>query len=150
MPRISRRAAMDTNAAPVDTTNDPMAAAKQAFAKRLWNLMLRKNWSQSELANRAGLGRDVVNKYINARSLPTPESAEKLAQALGVPSIKLYPGAEALDLGAPAHQEAPPVAMRVTSNGMAMLNVNMEVPLSLALDILQKLPRAEETEPTPS
>ncbi len=140
MPRIAKRHAEAENAAP-DLPSDPLAKAKELFARRLYRLMMSKGWNQAELGRRADLGRDVINKYINARALPTPESVQKLAIALGIPTIRLYPGGDETGLEA-TQAEIPPVSMKVTGNGKALLQVNMEMDQNLAIQILGMLPRA--------
>lgn len=136
MPRIARSA--------LETQDDPdFKKAREAFAARIRGLATRKGWSQSELAKRAGLGRDVVNKYFNARALPTPASLGKMATALGLSPIDLLPGIGALPTTA-TDGPTVPVAMRSTRDGFVFLQVNMEVPFELAIEILSKLPRADQ------
>src|SRR3546814_4094336 len=43
----------------------PRHLTKQEFGRRLYQLMLAKNWSQADLARRAELGRDSISTYIN-------------------------------------------------------------------------------------
>lgn len=132
----------DSNAIPKGT--DPREAMRELFAQRIWRLMLDRGWNQAELGRRAGLGRDVINSYVNAKSIPTPDSVQRLAQAFGVSTAMLFPGAnpEVMEMsGRPA--DIPPVAMKATGDGMALLQVNMKVPLTLAAQIIAMLPHEE-------
>lgn len=65
----------------------PVASAvsdtKAEFAKRVYKRMMDKGWNQSQLARYAGLPRDSISVYIRGRSLPTPQSLQKLAACLG-------------------------------------------------------------------
>lgn len=69
----------------------PKHLTKQEFAKRLYRLMLKRGWNQSELARRADLPRDSVSTYIRAKVMPTPQSAQRLARALGITPEELMP-----------------------------------------------------------
>lgn len=72
--------------------------AKRAFGRRLFQLMLAKNWNQSDLSRASGLGRDAISTYIRGRSYPEPVSKKKLADALGVRPDDLDPQAAADDV----------------------------------------------------
>ena len=73
---------------------------KVEFAKSLRAKLLELGISQSELARRAGLGRDSISGYIRGRSLPNPVNIDRLAKALGVNAEELCPsyglGADAI------------------------------------------------------
>src|SRR3546814_10206285 len=51
----------------------PRHLTKQEFGRRLYQLMLAKNWSQADLARRAELGRDSISTYINGKTFPDPQ-----------------------------------------------------------------------------
>jgi len=70
---------------------DQKEGMKVAFGRRLFQLMLAKNWNQSDLARASGLGRDAISTYIRGRSYPEPVSKKKLADALGVRPEDLDP-----------------------------------------------------------
>lgn len=76
---------------PTDGALAPVHLTKEQFGRRLYNLMISKGWRQSELARRAGLTRDAISTYVNGRSLPSPQNAKKLADALEVPVENLLP-----------------------------------------------------------
>lgn len=69
----------------------PKYLTKEQFGRRVYKLMIAKNWRQSELARRADLGRDAVSTYVTGRSYPSPQNLEKLAKALGVAPEELLP-----------------------------------------------------------
>jgi len=69
------------------------ALTKEEFGRRLQAAMLDRGWNQSELARRAGLGRDSVSTYVRGQVLPEPKSLKALAEALGVNPHDLFPNA---------------------------------------------------------
>lgn len=69
----------------------PKRLTRQEFGQRLKNLMLEQEWNQSELARRAGVGRDSISTYIRGKTLPEPVTLQRLAKALGVTSEELLP-----------------------------------------------------------
>lgn len=71
----------------------PRELTKQEFGRRLQALMLEKGWNQSELARRAGLGRDAISTYIRGVSFPEPKNLHGLAKALGSEMEHLLPNA---------------------------------------------------------
>jgi transcriptional regulator with XRE-family HTH domain len=116
---------------------DPLAPkhlTKQDFAKRLYRLMLKRGWNQSELARRADLPRDSVSTYIRAKVMPTPQSADRLARALGVVPEELLPNhvESAID------EDTPSLEMKVSVNApsKAWLRVNRLVSLATAARVI--------------
>jgi transcriptional regulator with XRE-family HTH domain len=69
----------------------PRRLTKAEFGKRLHTLIVRKGWTQSELARRADLPRDSISTYVRGAVFPTRHSLEKLAKALGVEADALLP-----------------------------------------------------------
>jgi transcriptional regulator with XRE-family HTH domain len=124
----------------MDTLTNPLAPkslTKQEFGKRLYRLMMAKGWRQSELARQADLPRDSVSTYIRGKTLPTPLSLQKLADALGVASEELLPNVVegAID------EDIPSLEMKVSPNApeTAWLRVNRAVSLKTALEIMRLL-----------
>lgn len=115
----------------------PRALSRQAFGRRLYQLMLARDWNQSELARQAGLGRDAVSTYIRGKVLPTPQSLRALARALEVDVSSLLPNhtESAIDEDTPAFE------MKVSPNGpsVAWLRVNRLVSLKTAVKIAEML-----------
>lgn len=107
------------------------------FSARLRRLMLRQGWNQSELARRSGIGRDMISGYIRAKHMPSPPHAKRLAEAFGVAHEDLFLSAHEAAQGVGA--ALPPVELRATSDGKAMLHVNLELPMHKALAVLALL-----------
>ena len=112
----------------------PKHLSRQEFAKRLYRLMLKRGWNQSELARRADLPRDSVSTYIRAKVMPTPQSAERLARALGVTPDELMPNY----VESAIEEDAPSLEMKVSVNApqKAWLRVNRLVSLSTAAKVI--------------
>lgn len=132
----------ETSGKPVDLA--PKHLTKHAFAKRLYKLMVSKGWNQSELARRAGLPRDSVSTYVRAKVLPTPQSVQGLAAALGVEPHELMPN----HVESAIEDDMPSLEMRVSVNapGKAWLRVNRLVSLSTAAKVIGLIDAAEESE----
>jgi transcriptional regulator with XRE-family HTH domain len=84
----------------------PREMRRQEFGRNLWQLLLKRGMTQSDLSRASGLGRDSVSGYVRGRNLPEPTSAKKLADALGVTMEDLYPGSteRAIDGELPAFE----------------------------------------------
>lgn len=125
-----------TDNLPANSTSPlaPKHLTKQEFAKRLYRLMLQRGWNQSELARRADLPRDSVSTYIRAKVMPTPQSAERLARALGVTPEELMPN----HVESAIEEDAPSLEMKVSVNApqKAWLRVNRLVSLSTAAKVI--------------
>ncbi len=115
----------------------PKHLTKQEFGKRLYNLMLRKGWHQSELARQSGLPRDSISVYIRGKSLPTPLSLKQLADALDITPEELLPNhaESAID------EDMPSIEFKVSPNmpDRAWLRVNRLVSVRAALKIMDVL-----------
>lgn len=106
---------------------------KKAFAQLLQKELLAKNWNQSELAAKAGLGRDAISTYVNARSFPEPKSMKAIADALGKPIDALYP--KIAGDSTPSHA----IAIRQDEKDpmRVYLTINRSIPISLAGQIVE-------------
>lgn len=104
------------------------------FAKRLYSLMMAKNWNQSDLARQANLGRDSVSQYIRANNTPSPRNLKKLADALGVEPVELYPNYEA----AAVEEEMPALSFRQMPGDEEHMwvRINKKVPKAVAAKIM--------------
>lgn len=71
----------------------PRSVTKAEFGRRLHRMIVERGWTQSELARRAGVGRDLVSTYVRGRSFPEPTSLHKLSKALGVSEEQVLPNA---------------------------------------------------------
>lgn len=115
----------------------PKHLTKQEFGKRLYNLMLRKGWHQSELARQSGLPRDSISVYMRGRSLPTPLSLAALAEALDVKAEDLLPN----HIESAIDEDNPSMELKVSPGApnQAWIRVNRLVSTSTALKIMQLL-----------
>ncbi len=122
--------------------------AKKRFASRLWALIRdpRRGWNQSELARRAGLGRDSISSYLRQKQFPELAAQEKLAQAFGMGVEELMAGVYGSEEDAQDNTTPPVLEARETRPGFMMLRINKEVPAALAGRILAILFEAERTE----
>jgi transcriptional regulator with XRE-family HTH domain len=107
---------------------------KTEFAKRLYSLMMAKDWNQSDLARASGLGRDSVSQYIRANNTPSPQNLKKLAEALGVEPVELYPNYEA----AAIEEEIPSLSFRQMpgDDDHMWVRINKKVPKAVATQIM--------------
>ena len=117
-----------------DHTICPRDVAKKTFSKQLWRLMLRRGLTQAELGRKAGIGRDLINRYVKGMSLPGEQMAHKLALALDVRVADLYPASIEATLDA----EGPAIELRqsLADPTKAHLRINMELPYTVALSVL--------------
>jgi transcriptional regulator with XRE-family HTH domain len=127
----------------------PKALSKQEFGRRLYKLMLEKNWNQSDLARAADLGRDSVSTYINAKTFPTPKALKKLADCFGMEPGDLLPNSimNAMD------DEFPAIELRQAAGhpGKAWLRLNRAISFEAAVRIVAIIdaednPRTADTE----
>lgn len=109
----------------------PAQRAREFFAATLKVHLTRKGWSQSELARQAGLGRDLVSDYLNAKSLPSELNASRLAAAIGVSLSDLMP--PQLSTG-----EAN-IAMEAFGPGVLRVRFDGVMPMVAALTLAQKI-----------
>lgn len=109
--------------------------AKEAFARKVYDLMLKKGWRQADLAREAGLPRDAVSVYMRAQSLPTVHNLGKIAKAFGVDPEELIPARLLSEQG-----RVPVFEIRATHTpDLVTLRVNQDVPLSTAMKIAELL-----------
>jgi len=128
-----------TRTAPTTPALTPSHLSKQEFARRLTQLMLAKGWNQSELGRRAGLNRDAISTYVNAKSLPSPLNVQALADALGVMPEELLPNITeaAMDEPHPGFE----LKSSSASPGRAWIRVNRLVTMATAIKIGELLER---------
>lgn len=122
---------------PSDPMLVPKHLTKQEFAKRLYQLMLKKGWNQSELARQANLPRDSISTYMRGRSLPTPQNLMALAKCLGVSQGELLPN----QIESAIDEDSPALEVRSSPNapGTAWLRVNRLVAMTTAIKIAELL-----------
>lgn len=141
------RAQVAVGDTPTPSELRPKYMTKQEFARRIYRLMLKKGWSQSQLAREASKGgdpqvtRDDVSRYIRGVSLPIEGKLLKLAKVFGVDATDILPNytATAMD------REHPAFEMKVSpaNAGVAWLRVNRLVKTSTATAIAAMLEKDE-------
>jgi transcriptional regulator with XRE-family HTH domain len=89
----------------------PKRLRKEAFGRRLWSLMMAKEWTQSDLARFSDIQRASISSYINGQSFPDPKNLQKLARALGMAPEKLLPNVAEMSAKA---SENPPFQITAT------------------------------------
>lgn len=106
---------------------------KEAFAKRVYKLMLAKNMNQSDLARVAGLERNRVSAYVRGVSFPTGLSLAKLAGALGVKPNELLPDDRLND--------APPPVKVVFSADHQKVHITVDtwLPTAIGTEIIKQI-----------
>lgn len=111
----------------------PKHLTKQEFGRRLYNLMLSKGWTQSELSRRANLSRDRVSAYVRGLALPTPANVQALAESLDVTAEELLPNytEAAIDEDSPAFD----MKTSTAQPGRAWVRVNRLVTFSTGIKI---------------
>lgn len=50
----------------------------------------KRDWSQADLANSAGISRAVVNKLLNRKTFPQPDTLQAIARAFKIPVETVY------------------------------------------------------------
>lgn len=122
----------------------PKHLTLQEFGRRVYNLMLKKGWRQSDLARESGLPRDSISTYVRGVVRPTDDSLKKVAKALGVQPEDLLPNIieDAID------QDNPSVEMKISNSDptKAWLRLNRLVQTSTAVKIIEMI-HAEDTTP---
>lgn len=127
------------HAAPIadEDAYTPKHLTKQEFGRRLYKLMLDNGWNQSELARRAGIGRDAVSTYIRGRSFPEPKNLAALAEVFGVTPRELMPNTieSAIDADIPALE----IKQSAGHPGHVWMRVNQLVTFGQASQIFEIL-----------
>lgn len=115
------------------------SAVKHIFAQRLRQLLLERDWNQSDLARAAGVSRENISTFTTEKHLPKTITLKKIAQALGFKSgIELLPEMESLK---DADNPTPTFGIRAIDSqpGMMWVRVNQSVPRAIALKIFALL-----------
>lgn len=110
---------------------------RQEFGKRLYNFMMKKRMSQSDLSRASGMGRDSISQYVRGRSVPSPKNLSKLADALDVEVDVLFPN---YDAQANASEQPTLEVKSIEADAENFwLRVNMKVPAEKAVEVLKIL-----------
>ena len=124
----------------------PKFMTKAEFGRHLRQLILKKGWTQSELARRAGLPRDSISTYVRGAVYPSPTSLMKVAAALNLDPEQVLPN---IIEGAVARSANPSFEMKAseTEPGRVWLRVDRAVSFSTAAKIAQLLDEDEGVAP---
>mgnify|MGYP007083448687 CR=1 FL=1 len=113
------------------------------FARRLNRLRIEKDWTQSDLAKKSGLLRNIVSLYCRGEATPGELNVIRLAKALGCEPKDLIPGFEIAgesDMPRPAPApETETVEFRTPPGGKAVVRVQRVVKNATAMRILEAL-----------
>lgn len=106
---------------------------KAEFAKRLYNKIMDKGWTQSEFARNCDLARDAISTYVRGRSIPSPQALEKMANVLGVRPEELLPNY----FEAAQTKVEPSLEIKAVPNseGYMWVKLNMRLPKKVAMEI---------------
>ncbi len=118
----------------------PKEAVRREFGKRLQGAMIDKGWNQSELARRAGVGRDNISAYIRGISMPGPVMLHKIAEALQMKPEEILPSKAMPSID----QVVPALDVRDIGKGLAWLRINQAVPWDDAIQIMNILKSDDE------
>ncbi len=118
----------------------PREAVRREFGKRLQGAMIDKGWNQSELARRAGVGRDNISSYIRGISMPGPVMLHKIAEALQMKPDEILPSKAMPTID----QVVPALDVRDIGKGLAWLRINQAVPWDDAINIMNILKSDDE------
>jgi len=109
---------------------------KQDFARKLQKAMLEKGWNQSELARRAGMGRDNISGYMSGKILPGVKKLKMLADALSLPPSSLLDGVVLRE-----EPDTPMLEIAQRDDDMVVIRLVQIVPMSVAMKIMELLKR---------
>ena len=60
------------------------------FSDWLQSELDKRQWSQAELVHSAGISRAVINKLLNKKTYPQPDTLQAIARALKIPVESIY------------------------------------------------------------
>ena len=122
----------------------PIAHTKKEFGARLREEILKRGWTQSDLARRASLflekemGRDSISVYCLGKSLPGGTHLYAIARALDMEPAELLPGVAAFAARVTGGSELEVRALPGMP-GRARLVIDQEVSFDQAVKIMQIL-----------
>jgi transcriptional regulator with XRE-family HTH domain len=103
----------------------PRELSKIEFGRRLNQLLLERDWTQSDLARQAfgettdtrgykvPKNREVISSIINGKSFPSPLNLRRIAKALGMEEDKLLPNVKKMAID--AEKERPAFEFKVAT-----------------------------------
>lgn len=109
---------------------------RRVFRDRLMARMREKKMTGAELARRSKLSKDAISTYTSMRSLPTPKTLARLANALECKPADLLPEKEVSETLLEMREHSKP--------GFKVLVVKMPLPLNDALHHYKLLAQLEK------
>lgn len=111
----------------------PQALTKQQFGKRLYDLILKQDLNQSQLAKKAKLSRNQISTYVRGISYPSVESLKAVAKVLDVDPDVLLPNYVRNAIEA----DEPTFSMQISASepDMAWLKITQSVMVDTAVAV---------------
>ena len=106
---------------------------KSEFAKRLYNKIAERGWTQSEFARNCDLARDAISTYVRGRSMPSPNALGKMASVLGCRPEELLPNY--YESAHTAQEPAFELRDVPNDNDYMWIKLNMRLPKKVAMQI---------------
>lgn len=125
----------------------------ETFARNLFKLMTDRGLSQSDLARAlwgetttpegktVAKGRDRISVYLKGRTVPTPATLKRLAEALSVPLEELAPDV----MGAAVDRDNPEFSLSSVAGhpDKTFVRISKLMPLKYAVEIAQIIEKVE-------
>lgn len=121
--------------------NYPPDVIKKNIGKRIQQRLYELGWRQTELANRAGLGRDSISLYIRGKNTPGPRNLKLVSDALGVTVQDLAPELQTATKN--RQGDFGPQHCSQTSDGFWHIRIDRVVDQKTMLKILKALDKYE-------
>lgn len=117
-----------------------------SFRDRLQRLMREKDISQSDLARQifgtteevrgeavyeVPKNRQTFSKYLSGKAYPSEETKRKLADALGVSFMELFPNDD------PANRPGSGITFKQINKRDALLDLHLELPVEKAMEVIR-------------
>lgn len=136
MPTYKTPAKPQAKATDLTLTSSNRELVKEEFAKRLYDAIMSRGWTQSEFARHCDLNRDAISTYVRGRSMPSPQSLESMARVLNMRPEDLLPNY--YEAGQAAVE--PTMELRDVPNedGYMWLRLNMRLPKKVAIELFLK------------
>lgn len=136
MPRYTTQPKPNIKAAPDAVTLTNREVIKSEFARRLYEAITSRGWTQSEFARHCDLNRDAISTYVRGKSVPSPINLEKMASVLGIRPEELMPNYyEAAHARADSQMELRDVP---NEEGYMWIKLNMRLPKDIAIQLFLK------------
>lgn len=136
MPRYATQPKPQLKAVPETVAINNREMVKSEFARRLYEAIVSKGWTQSEFARHCELNRDAISTYVRGKSVPSPVNLEKMAAVLNMRPEDLMPNYyEAAQAKADSQMELRDVP---NDEGYMWIKLNMRLPKKVAIELFLK------------